>query len=127
MNNRGYIAITTAIILSIVTMSVAISLGSSNLLTRFNFVAFNNKQTTYFVARSCLSHALLQLVKNISYAGNENVNVSSYQCSIQAVETSGPNKIIKAKSQISGATTNLKLTVAAATLSTVSLEEVVKF
>lgn len=127
MNNRGYIAVTTAIILSIVIMVVAIALGSSNLLTRLNFVAFTNKQTTYFVARSCLSHALFQLIKNISYAGNENVNAGSYQCSIQPIETSGLNKIIKARAQINGATTNFKLTVTTATLSTVSLEELVKF
>lgn len=127
MSNRGYIAITTAIILSVIILLVAISLGASNLLTRFNFVAFNNKQTTYFVARSCLSHALLQLVKNISYAGSESVNAGSYQCSIQPIETSGSNKIIKARSQINGATTNLKLTVTTATLSTVSLEELVRF
>ena len=127
MKNQGYIAITTAIILSIVIMVVAISLGSSSLFTRFAFVDFNNKQASYFVARSCLDYALLQLSQNSAYVGNETVNIGSYQCSIQAVETSGSNKIIKARSQISGATTNLKLTVVASTLSTVSLEELVKF
>lgn len=125
--NKGYIAITTSIILSILVMAVAISLGSSSVLTRFNYVDFNNKQVSFITARSCLNYALLKLAGDSSYAGNETVNISSYQCTIQPIETSGSNKIIKARSQISGATTNLKLTVVSSTLSTVSLEELVKF
>lgn len=124
---KGYIAITTSIILAILILVVAVSLGSSSLFTRFNAVDFNNKQISYFTARSCLSYALLKLTENSNYSGNESINVSEYQCGILPLETSGPNKIIKARSQIDGATTNLKLTVTANTLSTVSLEEVVKF
>ncbi len=126
-NQQGYIAITTSIILAILIMIVAISFGSSSIFTRFNVLDLNNKQASYFIARSCLNRALLSLADNGNYAGNETINISSYQCIILAVETSGQNTIIKSRSQISGATTNLKLTVNAATLSTVSLEELVKF
>lgn len=123
----GYIAISTAIILSIVIILVAISLGSANLFTRFNYLDFDNKQASYLTARSCLNYALLKLTDNAGYAGNETINVASYTCTIQPIEVSGSNTIIKAHSQVSGATTNLKLTVTTATLSTVSLEELVKF
>lgn len=124
---RGYIAITTSIILAILIMAVAISFGSSNIFTRFNVLDLTSKQTSYFVARSCLNRALLSLADNSNYSGNETIDVSSYQCVISPIETSGANKIIKSRAQISGATTNLKLTVGSSNLSTVSLEELVKF
>ncbi len=127
INKNGYIAITTSIILSLMVMVVAIALGSANLFTRLDVVDFYNKQTSYGVARSCLNDALLKLAGNPGYAGNETVNISYWQCTIQAITAVGANKVIKAHAAVNGATTNLQLTVVAATLSTVSLEEVVKF
>jgi hypothetical protein len=126
-NNAGYLAITTATILALMVMVIAIVLGSANLFTRFDVVDYYNKQTSYAVARSCLNQALLELALNPGYTGNETVAVSSWQCTIQTIVTVGANKVIKARAAINGATTNLQLTVVADTLSTVSLEEVVKF
>lgn len=126
-NSNGYIAITTAIILSLMVMVVAISLGSANLFTRLDVLDFYNKQTSYGVARSCLNDALLKLAMNPSYTGSETIAVSSWECTIQAIVTAGSNKVIKAHAAVNGATTNLQLTVVSATLSTVSLEELVSF
>lgn len=124
---KGYIAITTSIILSIVILAVAISLGSSNLLIRFDILDFYNKQSSFAIARSCLNYGLLKLADNPAYSGNETIGISSFKCSILTLETSGSNKILKTRSQIEGATTNLKLTVNASTLETISMEEAVKF
>ncbi|MEK7133332.1 MAG: hypothetical protein AAB771_01445 [Patescibacteria group bacterium] len=127
MKTDGYVAITVTIILSLLMLILAGTLGMSALLTRFETVDFSNKKSSYFMARSCLDHALLKLAVNGSYAGNENLNINSYQCSILPIETLGPDKIIKARSQIMGATTNLKLTVNSSSLATITLEEAVKF
>lgn len=124
---NGYIAITAAIFLSLVVMSVAAALGAGSFFGRTINLDLTFKKTGFFVARSCLDRALLQLKLNPGYAGNETINVGEYQCTISPTELSPPNTIIKARSQISGATTNLKLTVNSATLSTVSLEEVTNF
>ncbi len=124
---KGYIAITTSIVLSILILVIAISLGSASLFSRNNNLNFSYKQTGYYVAKSCLDYALLQLALNSGYAGNEAQAVDSYQCGILPVVTAAPNKIIRATSTIQGVATNLKLTVDSATLSTVSLEEAVKF
>lgn len=124
---KGYIAITTSIILSLVVMVVAIALGSSNLLSRVSVVEFTDKQMSLIAARSCLDWARLKLAENPNYTGNETITVSSYQCFVRPVQTSGSNKIIEARSQVNGATTNLKLTAASSDLSTVSLEELVAF
>ena len=123
----GYIAITTAIVLSLLVVALAIALGSSSLIYRFTIVDFVNKQTSLFTANSCLDYARLKLSMDPAYAGNETVNIGSYQCTLQPIAISGSNKVIKAHAAVNGATTNLQLTVVSSTLSTVSLEEVVKF
>lgn len=123
----GYIAITTTIILSLVMLVLAITFGSGILLTRSGTLTFSNKKTSHFLAISCLEHARLKLAQNSNYSGNETLTIGSNQCSILVIETSESNKIIKSRAQIMGITTNLKLTVNALTLSTASLEEVVKF
>ena len=120
---KGYIAITTSIVLSLMLMLVAISLGSSSLFTRLNVVDFSNKQLSYFIARSCLNEALFKLADSSAYTGNETLTISSRTCALYPITTSAPNKIIQAKAIINGATTNLKLTVNSSSLSTVSLEE----
>ena len=125
--NRGYIAITTTIILSILMLILATSLGSINVLSRSGVADFYNKRTSFYVARSCLEYARLQLSLNLNYLGSESRQVGNFVCSLQLVETLGQNKILKARSQINGATTNLKLTINGSTLDTVSLEELVNF
>lgn len=127
MKINGYIAITVTIILSLLMLILAGTLGMSALLTRFETMDFSNKKSSYFMAKSCLDHALLKLAENGNYAGNENLDINSYQCSILPIETSGPDKIIKVRSKIMGATTNLKLTVNSLSLATITLEEAVKF
>jgi len=126
-NSSGLIAIVTAIILSFLIILVATVLGSSALFSRSNDVDFLSKQSSYFLARSCLDQALLELAGNSDYSGNEVIAIDSYQCTINPVETSGSNKIIKATATVNSAVTNLKLTVVSTTFATVSLEEVSSF
>ena len=125
--SSGLIAIVTSIILSFLIILVATVLGSSAFFSRSNDVDFLSKQASYFLARSCLDRALLELAGNSNYSGNETITIDSRQCTINPVETSGSNKIIKAAAQVNSAVTNLKLTVVSITFATVSLEEVSSF
>lgn len=120
---KGFIAITSAIVVSFVLMVVAISVGSSNLLSRGNVNDFQIKLLSHAIARSCLNHALYRLADSGSYVGNETIVVSSYSCVLSTITTVGLNKVISVKAVINGITTNLKLTANSKTLSTVSLEE----
>jgi hypothetical protein len=124
---RGYIAITTTIILSLLMLVLAVTLGRITLSTRFDTVDFTNKRSSYFVARSCLEYARYKLSLDSGYLGNETQEISSYQCSVLDVEVSGQNQIIKSSATVDNSTTNLRLTILASDLSTVTLEEIVKF
>lgn len=126
-HNEGYLAITTAIILSFLILAIVSVSGSTALFSRDNNLDFELKKNSYFLARACLEYALIKLADSPSYSGNETRDIDSDQCRVISVETSGLNKIIKTRSQVLGATTNLRLTVVAANLSTVSLEEVISF
>ncbi|MEK9186714.1 MAG: hypothetical protein AAB885_03975 [Patescibacteria group bacterium] len=128
-HNRGYIAITSAIILSFLIMAVSIALSSSAILTRLSVLDLTAKRSSFFVARTCLERALLELALDGNYAGNTTVVIEEggNQCTLYTIESSPPNKIIKARAQITGVTTNLKLTVDSTTLATVSFEEVGSF
>lgn len=124
---RGYIAITTTIILSLVMLALALTIGSTTLSARLNSVDLASKRLSYFVARSCLDYARLKLAESGNYAGNETRTIGQHQCTIQPIETESLNKIIKARAQVKNAITNLKLIVNSTTLNTVSLEELAKF
>ena len=126
-NHKGYIAITTSIVLSLVILAVAVTFGSAGFFTRFDTVDFNDKRESYFLARSCMNYARYRLGLSSSYSGNQSVTISYRTCNVGSVTTSGSNKIIQAWSVVSGATTNLRLTVKRVDLSTVSLEELASF
>ena len=126
---KGYIAITAAILLSLLILVIAVALGTRSALSRTAALDFSFKKVSLSAARACLDQALLKLALDPNYVGNEVMSLigTSYQCQIYPIENLPPNKIIKSRSQVSGATTNLKLTVTASQLSTVSLEEVTNF
>ena len=58
---KGYLAVTTSIILTLIVVLVALALGTRVFLARFDTENFENKRLGYFVAQSCLETALLNL------------------------------------------------------------------
>lgn len=126
-NRQGYIAVVTAIITTALMLAVVAVLSVSFFSSRFNNVNFYNKKTSYYAARSCLDKGLLELSQNSDYGGDVSLPVGNFQCQLLPIEESGNTKIIKARSEVVGAVTNLYLVVDAATLSTISLTEPISF
>lgn len=124
---KGYIALTSSLILMGVLAVIALVLAVTSLLARYNAALFNAKQESRFAAESCFEFARLKLANNSGYSGNENAQVGSSTCSILTVETQGENKLIKTFSIVQKTRTNLKFTVNASTLEKVSVEEVQSF
>lgn len=122
---RGYVAITTTLIFSVVILFIATSIGAQTLIARTTRLEYLNKRTSVLLARSCLDIALLQLAADENYAGGETRIIGGQPCNILAVTSAPPNRIITTTAVVSGATTNLKATVNAATLQHVALEELV--
>lgn len=124
---KGYIAIITTIVLAILCLTIAVSLGISAAVSRLENHDFVFNESAYYLTQSCLDYAHLQLAHGSSYAGNETITIGNYQCSILPIESAPSQKIIKASSQVNNIAVSLKLTVDSYTLRLVSLEEVPKF
>lgn len=123
---KGYLAITTSIVLTLIVILVALALGTRVFLARFDTENFENKKLSYFSAKSCLEIALLKLSAG-SYAGNETIAIGDYQCDILPIETVPSEITIKSQAIINNKNTNLKLVVDSYNLSTISFEEVQSF
>lgn len=110
-NNKGYIALTSIIIVSILSLTIVLSMNFSGFFNRFNILDSEFKETSFALAEACANKALLKLAQNSSYLGNENINVGFNTCSILAIENNGSQKIIKTKAQIKNAVSNLKVVI----------------
>ncbi len=121
---KGYIAIISALVISFVLMVVTFGVSISGYFVRFNILDSYSKEVSNSLAETCVDTALLRLAENSLYSGNETVALGTDQCSILPLETSGTQKIIKARAVVNDAYTNLKVTVLSSDLSIVSWEEV---
>jgi len=119
----GYIAITSAIIISVLVMTLVFATSLSGFSGRSNILDAYYKETSNALAEACVATALSKLAANGSYTGNENITVDGNQCAVLLIETAGGQKIIKTKAIFQKTVTNLKAVVAAADLSIVSWEE----
>lgn len=126
-NNKGFVALMSAIIISAVLLLLAITTSQSEFYSRFNILDSEIKEQSSSFADACLEVALLGFVQNPSYSGNVIVPVGSDSCFISPVITSGSQKIFVAKGIYLNSHTNLKITLDGATFSVISVEEIPYF
>jgi len=125
---KGYIAITSAIIISLLLMAITFALSFSSFFGRHNVFDSQTKEISYALAEACAEKALLNLAQSSSYAGNETITVKSPDtCDILTVETAGSQKIIKTRAIFQKTTTNIKVVVNMPGPQIVSWEELPNF
>ena len=124
MNNHGYITLTSAIILSLVLMTVSLALSSYSFFSFSNIATNELKERSLALAESCAESALLKLKLDPTYGGNETLTINANQCSILPLETSGSQTIIKTKGTIQSITSSLEITVTMSDVTVVSWEQV---
>ena len=124
---EGYIAITSAIIISFLLMTIVFTLSSASFFSRSNTLDANQKETSLGLAEACADTALLKLAQNSSYAGNENINIGGNSCSILALESPSGQKIIKTWADYKGYRTNIKITMNHPAMTMISWEELPNF
>lgn len=123
-SNKGYIAVTSAIIISFLVMAIAIALSFSTYFSRFNILDAQSKERSVAAAESCADTTLLKLAQNGSYSGNETITVAtSTTCTIGPIQTQGSQKIITTSSTVKQTVTIITVVVNASPLSIVSWEE----
>jgi hypothetical protein len=123
---RGFIALMSVIILSMVLLLVVVDASLTSFNSRFNALDAELKGRSEAAADACANQALLQLANDLSYAGNEALTLNTVDsCRIGAVATAGAGsqKTFKIQATSSSAVTNLFIVVLSSDLSTVSWQE----
>lgn len=121
--SSGYVAIISAIIISIIVAIVLVSLGQVSFFNRINISDAHLKEKSRALAEACADTAFLKLARNSAYAGNETITVASDTCKVVSVTASGTARIVTTQGAYQGSYTNLKITIPTSTVSVTGWEE----
>ncbi len=105
----GYVAIITAVIVSVILGIIVFTMSLGSFLGRENSLSFHLKEKSRGLAEACVETARLKIVQNPSYAGGENVNVASDTCRIFPVLNLSGNSLILAQGVYQNIFTNLEV------------------
>lgn len=123
---NGYVALMSALIVSVVLVVLSVSISTAGLYARFDAADAEYKQRSSYLAESCIAAALVNIDQNAAYvptAGGETLFVGDDTCTLVSVITSGGQVIIESKGTFRDAVTNLKVVVMSGSLHLVSWEE----
>ena len=124
-NQGGYIALISAIVISVLLITITVTLGLNSLFGRFNILDSESKERSSELAEACIDQAILDATYG-TYSTNKVVAVgptTSDNCTIVLSSLSGTQVTIKTQSIINKSYTNLKIVVDANTFGTISWQE----
>lgn len=98
---QGFIALTSVLILGAIVLSISIGIASRALIRTNTSADQTHAYTTAFAADACSERALIELIRTLDYAGEEQLNVGPAECEVLAVTGSGVNdRVIQARGTI---------------------------
>lgn len=127
---RGFIALTTVLILSALFLSVGISIASRALSASTVSIALAERDRARYRAEACAERALMELQRTLDYTGNERVLVEDGSCDILSIMGNGnTNRTIHTVSTIGAHTYRIQAVVSTVSPKMVvtSFERVVNF
>lgn len=108
----GFIALMSAIIISVLLLAITVSLGFAGFFTRFNILDSESKERSMALAEGCVDMAVLKLTQDPYYNPvNEVVTIGGQQCTIVSLAIFGNQIIIRTQAVVNKAYTNLVVTV----------------
>ena len=109
-NQKGYIALISILIISGVTLLVAISANLLGISEADMGLQKNQSSRSFYLAVLCAEDALMKLRDNLEYPGNEVLVIGDGTCNILPVEGSGnQNRVIKTTGTIFNQTRKIKI------------------
>ena len=128
MNERGFIALISTIIISAVLLLVIASAGLISIYSRYNIFDSELKQRSDAAADACADEGLYQLAQDPSYTGGTLSLNSLDQCRIGKVSSPGGNFQFEVQATSSNtAVTNLQIVANSGDLSIISWQEIANF
>lgn len=93
-SKKGYVALISAIIISVLLILIGATLNLSLFFSRFNTLNSEYKKQSLALAEACLDMARLKLAENFSYNGNnEEITIDGGKCFIVSVSQPAPYTI----------------------------------
>ncbi|MDE2399791.1 MAG: hypothetical protein KGL67_02160 [Patescibacteria group bacterium] len=120
-NNKGFVALMSAIIISVVLLLITTNLSLTGFYDRSNILDSELKDRSSALAEACVDTAILNMVQGTTYIGS--VNVGADTCTIQSV-TGSNQKTILIQAKYSNYYTNLKVVANTVDGSIVSWQEI---
>lgn len=126
--NSGYIALTSAVVISALLIGITFTLSFSGFFARFNLLDSELKQKSLALAEACADTALLRLATNQSYSpSNDVISINQDQCTIVLIAPNVPlanQATIKTQAVQKNVTTILEVMVNLNDLTIASWQEV---
>lgn len=124
-NQRGYIALMSAIIISVLLLSITVGIGLSGFFSRSNILDAESKERSQALAEACGDQALLNFSQGLTSTGV--VSVGHDNCTIISVTPKVGQTTIKTQAVINHAYSNIKIIVDTNTLGIISWDECANF
>lgn len=99
-NQQGFIAFTSLLVISAVTLAIAVSISLLGISEANTSLGFKKGQETLKIAESCAEEALLRLRDNASYSGGS-LNVGNGSCTI-SISGTGSDRTIDISATLTG-------------------------
>src|SRR5258708_32505996 len=88
INQKGFIALTSAMVISILLLAITVSLGFCGFFTRFNILDSESKERSLALAEACGEMSILNLTQGLSTIGN--ITVGDDKCNIVSIQKDIP-------------------------------------
>ena len=128
---RGYIALTSTLVISFILMTFAVLAGESGFRALMNTLNLENRQTAAHAARSCASIALLLIAQDSSYdsrEGNGEVQLTEdLKCVIEEVHEENGNFLVETSSMVGTSVSRVQIEGVISPSSTISITKWVSF
>jgi len=120
---RGYIALTSTLIISFALMTFAMLAGESGFRTAMNTIGLENRQIAAHAARSCASIALLLIAQDSSYeSAATEVNLSkNLTCVIEEAHEENDEFLVKGSAMVGDSMSTVYIEGTLSASSTVSI------
>jgi hypothetical protein len=110
-DEQGFIALISAIVISVLLLNITFTLSFSGYSSRFNILNAEFKSISAALANACVDTAIVKLIEDSSYAGGETIEIDPGKfCEIISV-TGSTEKTIKTQADFNSAHTNLEVVV----------------
>jgi hypothetical protein len=123
-NNSGFIALISAVIISIILLLMITNTSLTSFYSRSNILDYELKALAKALAEGCADTAILRLIEDPIYSGSETVPIGGDTCSILSVTTAPSGKTILVAASYKNYVTNLKIVVQSTDMSVISWEEI---